>query len=200
MNIITNDILDKFLKLGKEIKSAYIYIIGNNVYGVDESFIYLKHTTFENTYNIDMAFNLNAMGTFIKNISLNQIKLVNPNLLYSSFDNTIEINNPELINRILTMVNNINNLLVSNNKTIERIPVRGESNFEYALESKAADGTSIFIYNKYVMTIFKNLLPLKKSDKVFLSIIDSKSATFLSNFTIERSKTKIEVYIMYLHL
>lgn len=199
MNIINIAILQDLLKVAKELKSEYVYINGNNIYGVDISFIYLKYMEFENKYNMNICFSVSKMTKFLKEVCLNEIKLVNPNLLYSSFDNTLEINNISLINKIESMIININNLKMSKT-TVQEQKVRGNVQFEYALESKSADGTGIFTHDKYVMTIFKNLIPLKKTDEVFLTIYDIDSRMFLSNFTVQRRKMKIEVYIMYLHL
>lgn len=192
-------ILQDLLKVSKELKSDYVYINGNDIYGVDDSFIYIKYMQFDNIYNINICFSVTSMATFLKNVCLNEIKLVNPNLLYSSFDNTLEINNISLINKIEAMIININNLKMKQ-ISVQNEPVRGIPEFEYVLESKSADGTGIFVYNKYVMTIFKNLIPLKKSDTVLLTIHDIDEKMFLSNFTVQRRKLKIEVYIMYLHL
>lgn len=199
MNIINITILQDLLKVSKELKSEYVYITGNNIYGVDNSFIYLKYMEFENQYNMNICFSVSKMTKFLKEVCLNEIKLVNHNLLYSSFDNTLEINNISLINKIESMIININNLK-TNEITIDCQNIRGIPQFEYILESKSADGTGIFTYDKYVMTLFKNLIPLKKSDEVFLTIHDIDSKMFLSNFTVQRRKLKIEVYIMYLHL
>lgn len=199
MNIINIAILQDLLKVAKELKSEYVYINGNNIYGVDISFIYLKYMEFENKYNMNICFSVSKMTKFLKEVCLNEIKLVNPNLLYSSFDNTLEINNISLINKIESMIININNLKMSKT-TVQEQKVRGNVQFEYALESKSADGTGIFTHDKYVMTIFKNLIPLKKTDEVFLTIYDIDSRMFLTNFTVQRRKMKIEVYIMYLHL
>lgn len=192
-------ILQDLLKISKELKSDYVYINGNDIYGVDDSFIYIKYMQFDNIYNINICFSVTSMATFLKNVCLNEIKLVNPNLLYSSFDNTLEINNITMINRIEAMIININNLKMKQ-ISVENQSVRGIPEFEYVLESKSADGTGIFVYDKYVMTIFKNLIPLKKSDSVLLTIHDIDEKMFLSNFTVQRRKLKIEVYIMYLHL
>lgn len=199
MNIINIAILQDLLKVAKELKSEYVYINGNDIYGVDELFIYIKYMEFDNKYNMNICFSVNKMSKFLKEVCLNEIKLVNPNLLYSSFDNTLEINNISLINRIEAMIININNLKMKK-ISVENLNVRGIPQFEYVLESKSADGTGIFVYDKYVMTIFKNLIPLKKSDNALLTIYDIDEKMFLSNFTVQRRKTKIEVYIMYLHL
>lgn len=195
------NILQDLLKIAKELKSTYVYIKGNYIYGVDESFVYLKMMEFNNIYNINISFVVNDMATFIKNVDLNEIKLPNPNLLYSSFDNTLEINNISLVHNIESMINSLSFNMNTSNKRIVLEPVRGLEDFEYILESKSADGSAIFRYNKYNMTIFKNLIPIKKSDKVYLTIYDDiDGGRFLSNFTVDRKKTKIEVYIMYLHL
>lgn len=194
------NILQDLLKIAKELKANYVYIKGNYIYGANEGFVYLKMMEFNNIYNINISFVVNDMATFIKNVALNEIKLPNPNLLYSSFDNTLEINNMTMINTIESMIQSISyNMSISHKKIISE-PVRGIQDFEYILESKSSDGSSMFRYNNYNMTIFKNLIPIKKADKVYLTIYDIDNTKFLSNFTVDRKKTKIEVYIMYLHL
>lgn len=194
------NILQELLKLAKELKATYVYIKENYIYGVDEGFVYLKVMEFNNIYNINISFVVNDMATFIKNVDLNETKLPTPNLLYSSFDNTLEINNISMINTIESMINSLSFNMNMSQKRIILEPIRGIQDFEYILESKSADGSSIFRYNNYNMTIFKNLIPIKKSDKVYLTIYDIDNTKFLSNFTVDRKKTKIEVYIMYLHL
>lgn len=194
------NILEYLFKVSKEVKSPLVYIKGNDLYGVDEQFVYLKHTKIDNIYGINIAFVSKDMNTFLKNVDLNEIKFVGENILYSSFDNTLEINNMDMINNIERMAMSIANmtsycptkLTVSNMRELE--------DFENIMTFKSADGIGIFRYQNYVMTLYNNLIPMKKADKLELTIYDLNERSFLSNFSIVRKKSRIEVYIMYLHM
>lgn len=194
------NILEYLFKISKEVKSPLIYIKGNNLYGVDENFVYLKHTIIDNIYGIDIAFKTNDMNAFIKGVDLNEIKLVGSNILYSSFDNTVEINNNDMIMNIERMIMNINNMTSYCNNKLLVSNIREIEEFENILAYKSAQGIGIFRYQNYVMTIYNNLLPVKKADKLELMIYNINERSFLSNFSIIRKKSRIEVYIMYLHM
>ena len=66
---------------------------------------------------------------------------------------------------------------------------------------KKTDGCFFYkpiINNKqYFMTLFPGLLPLNKADKVFLSIKDFGNH-FISFFTVEKKKYKVQVIVCYL--
>lgn len=194
------NILEFLFKISKEVKSPLIYIKGNDLYGVDEQFVYLKHTVIDNIYGINISFVSNEMNTFLKNVDLNEIKFVGKNILYSSFDNTIEINNNDMINNIERMIMSINNMTSYCNNRLVVNNMREIQEFENILAYKSADGIGIFRYGKYAMTIYNNLLPVKKADKLELTIYDLNDRSFLSNFSVVRKKSRIEVYIMYLHM
>lgn len=193
------NILEFLFKVSKEVKSPLIYIKGNDLYGTDEQFVYLKHTKIDNMYGINISFVSKDMNTFLKNVDLNEIKFVSQNILYSSFDNTLEINNMDMIMNIERMITSLSNITNSYNPLLVE-NVRDIQDFENILAYKSADGIGIFRYNHYVMTIYNNLLPIKKADKLDLVIYDLNNRSFLSNFLIKRKKQIIEVYIMYLHM
>lgn len=193
-------ILQFLFEVAKLVKSPLVYIKGNDLYGVDEQFVYLKHAKIENEYGISMAFSHQQMNNFLKNVDLNEIKFVGENILYSSFDNTLEINNLDLIHNIERMINSINGMLTTSFKKVVVNNIRSIPEFENILTYKSADGIGMFRYDKYVMTLYNNLLPIKKSDKLELNIYDINDRSFLSNFSIIRKKARIDVYIMYLHL
>ena len=194
------NILEYLFKISKEVKSPLVYIKGNDLYGVDEQFVYLKHTKVDNIYGIDIAFVSKDMNAFLKNVDLNEIKFVGQNILYSSFDNTLEINNTDMIMNIERMIMSINNMTSYCTNKLLVDNVRDIQEFEEIMAYKSADGAGIFRYDKYVMSIYNNLIPVKKSDKLELVIYDLNERSFLSNFNIKRKKQIIEVYIMYLHM
>lgn len=63
---------------------------------------------------------------------------------------------------------------------------------------KKTDGTFNLIHNGQWITMFPGLLPMVKSDKVYLSIYDTSETSFVAKFTVKKKKFDVYVYLAYL--
>lgn len=63
---------------------------------------------------------------------------------------------------------------------------------------KKTDGAFHLIYNGQWITMFPGLLPMVKSDKVYLSIYNTSETSFVAKFTIKKKKFDVYVYLAYL--
>lgn len=60
------------------------------------------------------------------------------------------------------------------------------------------DGAFHLIHNGHWITMFPGLLPMVKSDKVYLSIYDTSETSFVAKFTVKKKKFDVYVYLAYL--
>lgn len=76
--------------------------------------------------------------------------------------------------------------------------LKENEDFANVLAQKTADGIGIVrIGDCYAMTLYNNLLPVVKADKVELNIFDLSNRDFLSWFTIKKAKYTMDVLIKY---
>lgn len=194
------NVLEDVFAVAKLLKADYVYIKDNYIYGVDSNFVYFKTMRFDNIHNITIAFSINNMSAFIKGIGMNEIKCYD-NLLYSSFDNTCNINNMDAIYNIMRIHEDMFHIWNNCKLAAIDVPLRGNEAFEQIVSLKTIQGTKRFIYDRFSMTMCNNLVPVNKSDKVNLNIYDLTDNTFLSVFTVAKGKKYIiDVYIRYKHL
>lgn len=192
-------ILEDILKIVKMLKCDYVLINGNNIYGTNEGFNIFRYMEFDNKDNIKMCFVVNSMVKFLKNIGMNEIQIKGP-LLYSSFDNTIDIFNPILESDISNMHFRLYDKFNESYHKVIDVPILEDINFQKTLELKSADGAMSYKYDKYIMYIYNNLIPCNKGDKILLNIYDDLSCSFLATFITVKKKYKIHTSVMYLHI
>jgi hypothetical protein len=60
------------------------------------------------------------------------------------------------------------------------------------------DGTFHLIHDGQWITMFPGLLPMVKSDKVYLSIYNTSETSFVAKFTVKKKKFDVYVYLAYL--
>ena len=197
MNSFTLQIRE-LIEFAKVLKSDIIYIVGNMIYGTDLNFTYLKQVEYENTLGITLCYKQHDMNNFIKASTLD---IVYENGLLCSNIEKIDILNPVLANNMNNLFNAINNLSIQ--PVVHHIDnVRGVDEFEYAIALKSSQGISMYrISEQYILTLFKNLLPINKKDTVSLSIRDVDDYRFISRFIISKpKKVTIQVDIVYLKI
>lgn len=189
----------ELVEMTKVLKSDIIYIFGNIIYGTDSNFTYLKQMTFDNVLGISICYEQKLMNDFIK-LCTDTIVLDN-NVLLSNIER-LYINNDAYIRNILELERKINEMVLVNTNTINVDNVRENSQFEHAISLKSAQGIGLYKINEeYILSIFKGLLPINKSDKVSLSIYDINDNRFLSRFIVSKPKNKIiTVSVMYLKI
>lgn len=91
-----------------------------------------------------------------------------------------------------------------NNQIDYSVDLRKDAEFEACLNLKAKDGARIYKYKSpsskiYPISIFSGLLPVNKSDKVYLQVIEENNGqTFICKFIINKGFIEINKYIKYM--
>lgn len=79
--------------------------------------------------------------------------------------------------------------------------LKANENFNNIQAQKAADGMSMLRLNKkYILSLYKGLLPVNKADKVSVELYDIDSYSFLAKFIIDKRKFVINKYLVYFFL
>lgn len=52
----------------------------------------------------------------------------------------------------------------------------------------------------HLMTLFSGVIPLAKSDKLFLQVLDNSRSTFLARFRVQKKQSTVFVYLAYLKI
>lgn len=201
-----NDIIN-INEASKMLKQRDFILYKNSLYGLDNFNIYIcrididvNRLTPEAINNVGLQFNMRELSTFIKNLSIESSFEIDTNIqeniiytksgaaeLHIKIDNNLT----KMIENKINYANQIDSLCSIEEEITENIADL------YSL--KKDDGGYYYIHNnKYYMTLFSGLLPLNKSDKIFLSINDNGS-TFISRFRVKK-KYNIFVYVSYLKI
>lgn len=204
MVVSSKDFLD-LVELAKNIKCDIVYINGNTIFGVDDSFATLKKATINNPCNIFVCYRTLDMREFIKNIDSDRVQIDN-NSIRTSIDNIVYQMSGQVVMNIMDLANRIVLMTYTdlyNMKQPDYIneDIRQDINFENILAMKSADGAARYIAdNKYILTLFNGLLPINKKDKVSLKIYNIDIYKFLANFTIVKKGISMDIFIMYRHM
>lgn len=197
MNSFTLQIRE-LIEFAKVLKSDIVYVIGNMIYGTDSSFTYLKQVEYENTLGISLCYVQHDMNNFIKASTLDIV--YENGMLYSNVEQ-IDVTNPVYANNINNLFNAIN--MISTNPVVHHIDnIRGVEDFECGISLKSTQGIFMYKFNEeYILSIFKNLLPVNKKDAVSITIRDIDNYRFISRFIISKpKKVNIQVDIVYLKI
>lgn len=197
MNSFTLQIRE-LIEFAKVLKSEIVYIIGNMIYGTDSSFTYLKQVEYENVLGITLCYVQHDMNNFIKASTLDIV--YENGILYSNVEQ-IDVTNPVYANNMNNLFNAVN--MISLNPVVYHMDnIRGTEDFEYGIALKSTQGIYMYKINEeYILSIFKNLLPINKKDSVSVTIRDIDNYRFISRFIISKpKKVTIQVDIVYLKI
>lgn len=192
------DIVD----LGAALKADTIAIIGNKIIGTDENMTYFKVSDFDNINNYLLIYNVNEMREFLRSISIIDTVSFNGCDIASSVGGRINTFNNDKLFNINSCLSRIGCYINSINPIIENKELKEDDGFNSLLQYKSGNGVGLYkISEEFILSIFKNMLPINKNDYALLNIYDIDSLSFLSKFTIIKKKNiHIRVYIMYRHL
>lgn len=187
------------IEYAKCLKADIVYIYGNYIYGTDIGFSYLKQTMFNNELNLNICYIQKDMNNFMKEAT--DTIIFNSNMIASNTC-VLSVNNPIHINSFNRLSTNVNEINFSTQPSLVIDDIRSNNEFEDSINLKASQGIGLCKVNEeYIITLFKNLLPINKKDKVSLEIRDLVSDRFMSRFTINKPKNvSIMVDIMYLKI
>lgn len=191
----------------KALKQKDFILIDNAMIGLDNiqnmvTYILLD-TNFINNYNNGIIINQRALSAFIKTLSIES------DFTFDSMDNTIRtISGGEL-----TIIYNLPIAELACNKFKYAISL--DSDIKTAISEseipdvmiqiqgmKSADGYVGINYNGYYMTLFPSFLPTNKTDKMYVTILQSYTQfhTFVAKFRIKKKKFDVITYINYLKI
>lgn len=188
----------EIIEYGKNLKSDIVFIQGNTIYGADSGFNYLKSISFENDINLTIIYEQKKMNDLMK-VSTDTI-VYKDNIVQSGTD-FLYVNIPTYYSKFLGLIDRVDSLLRFNNTTLTVDNLRGQEEFENLINLKTSQGMGLFRVGEYILTIFKNLIPVNKKDIVRLDIKDLYDGRFLSTFTIIKPKNIIiTVNILYLKI
>lgn len=204
--ILTTSELVYINEAAKALKQKEFILIDNAMIGIDNiqdimTYVMLD-TNFINNYHNGIIINQRALSAFIKTIS------VESDFAFDSINNTIKtISGGELTlhydlptaelacNKFKYATSLDNNIQVS-------IPESEIPDIMNQIQSmKSADGAIGINYNGYYMTLFPSILPINKSDKMYVTIFQPfQLHTFIAKFCIKKKKFDIITYINFLKI
>ena len=205
----------------KALKQKDFMYYNYKLYGIDNidgyiTWVDLSESSHEYINYEGFVFNARELSAFVKDISTEEeFNIVfNPDnntcILYTINDTQLHIRND---NMLLSIVQNKINAINKERMSCEIGP--GYSNFVSDMRDitnevqdlfglRKTDGCyyykTIVRGNNYFMTLFYGLLPLNKSDKVFLSIYEPgiNSRSFMAQFMVVKKKFKVNMILCYL--
>lgn len=214
-NIIGKITVEELLQINeaaKALKQKSFAIFNCNVLvGLDNIDVCLKYTTMTTVLNEKsqilegMQINTRELSALIKSITIETelnifVDAINP-FVYILASNSFQI----ILNKA-----NINLeekfLMISNEIRSKGITCSSElinDNISKLFDMHKADGCLYYIHHdKYYITMFPGMLPLNKSDEVFLEIIGHEyESSFIAHFEVlKKKKYKISIFIRYLKL
>lgn len=209
----------------KPLKSSYILIDMNNIYGSDSNFCICRHMEATNidlnmkfiriltggrsnfivfsmdklkkyisekeSSTIDTQLNLYLNNTMITSVDMQLKEYMNTNIIIL-IDNSVDFNDPNLMHKMTSIINTVLPATY-----IHHEELRGDPNFENAIAMKAAEGSAIYKYKDYLMSIYGSLFPINKSDTVYMDLSAKINGYFIAKFTIVKKKIIITQWVKY---
>lgn len=196
----------------KALKSKTFQILNNVIIGINNidsyiTFVELDTDVFYNLSINNLIINSRDLSAFIKTIMLeSEFELEECNDRY-----TIHTMNGELklISRFDIKdsynINSYDRLRYAKYNIDMRTPLSNEKlindNIQDLFNLRKDDGCIYYIHEgKYFMTLFSGILPINKSDKVYLTIYPSDNNTFIARFRVNKKRFNVFIYLAYLFL
>ena len=170
---------ERIIKLAKSMKREYIYVTPNYILGTDVNLgtLSIIYTNSDEQYLGTMAV---LEGRALPDFA----ECMVPEILLDRFK------------YLLNVAVKVSEMTPALREDITNC----ESFINTSRDLKADDGAKMFLYDKYIMSNYKSLHPLNKSDKIFMEIYPGEYNTFLAKFTIFKKGYEIHEYIRYLSL
>jgi hypothetical protein len=191
----------------KSLKYSDFVFINNLLVGIDNintytSKVILDVNKLSNVSLIGLSFNQRELSKFVKSLSVESSFYIDENQpinkIYSS------VGAVELNIHIDSAMNNLVAAKINQSLDIDNLMINSEdvtADMEKLFSMRKGDGAFYYVsHDNHYMTLFNGLLPLNKSDKIFLSIYDAGYGTFTTRFIVKKSKFTIMVYVSYLSI
>lgn len=193
---------------GKALKQRDFILIDNAMIGLDNIQNIISYTLLDNNFFINhfngAIINQKELSAFVKTISIEsdfQIDFINGITKINTISGgelTIKLNQSfgELACDRFKYATLLNNAKIA-------IPVAEIPDIALKLQNMSkSDGFIGVDYNGYYMTLFPSILPINKSDKMYVTIFQpyTQLNTFIAKFDIKKKKFNIVTYINYLKI
>ena len=209
-NRLTTSELVYLSEAAKAMKQNTVLYVENYLIGLDYPdfyccYIHLNDHILSSYRTEGLIFNTKELSEFIKTISTEfDFKLDNNihTILKTKSNGTLVIDK-DFNNRYKTITMNKiyqNTNILNNCILVPERDVTVELSDLYSLH--AADGCITIKYrDKFLMTLFSGIVPLLKSDRLYVTIKDdiNRKNVFYANFKVKKKKFDVEVLIAYLN-
>lgn len=196
MNLSKKEITT-LVKAGKLLKSETIVIHGSRIIDVNNNIIL--------TY-IDLPFTLTTeiLSYRLQDLATLESIMNKDSIVFLDNLGNIYINNNIVVFNIYRNDITMYSFLMNINNMRNSIPmitinnIRDNEFFEHCITS-----TTNVLFNvkdRYIITLFKGLLPINKSDKVTLNIYNSDEYSFICHFAIDKKSFIHNMYMRYIYL
>lgn len=194
--------------MAKLLKNRVFYIIRGYMVGCDQinnllTYVKLDSNIFNNWQLDSCCINARDLSAFIKNITIEtkfDVFLDNDGYWHIRTMNGTDLTINQRPNiQAYDMI--VNMELLSTESMVPEEDVTDGLNGLYSL--KKDDGIIKFIHHqKYFITLFQPIIPLTKTDRIYLSILPGQTAgSFVAKFRIAKKKNQnVFVYIAYLYV
>lgn len=196
----------------KALKQKEFQIFDQFIIGVDNSatmqYVQLDSSIFVNNHRFEnIVINARELSAFIKTITLESEFILIPHLDQGFTTHTRAGGSLLFKKSFLT-----NMYCASSMDTFYRVqsmmqynPCQPEieitDNISQLFLMKKGDGSIRYNHlNRYMITLFSGLLPINKSDKVYLSIYHNSDCAFNALFRIKKKKFDVIICIAYLYI
>lgn len=205
MKLLTSDLI--YLNDAcKSLKCKIAMFLSNKLIGIDD-FNYMIFTNLDPD-NISvmpekgLIINQRELSKFIKSISVEsyfEIDPYNKNNVIHTMKEELSIYQDRKIESIviqrLKMTLNIDYQIYNINE------VNVSNDLEELYKASKSSGAIHYKYDDtHLMTLFGGIIPLNKSDKLYLKMYDNPDNTFLVRFRVHKKKFDVYVYLLFLKL
>ena len=190
----------------KSIKCRNVMWIDNKIISID-NFNYIKFTIL-NPDKISVfpkegyIINQRELSAFIKTITTeSQFSIDERNIdipLYT-ISGEFHIRKDKYIETII--INKLVQASILDNDMVNIPEVNMSEKLQQLYKLSKTSGSILYKYDEnHLMTLFAGVVPLNKSDKLFLKICDNSESTFIARFRAEKKSFNVFVYLLYLKL
>ena len=216
VNISINELL-QINESARALKQRNISYIKGYIIGIDDIDNYIIYTKINSNLipdylnqNYGLILNTKDLSAFCKSLTNEQGFDIDPNIennvIYSNMGSELNIHidftySGMYLSKALSPENDIEYNRHISCTIFSDFDIT--NNIAPLYNMKKADGIfTLKFMDQYFITLFPGLLPLTKSDKVFMTLMDKLDNTFICRFTIKKKKMipDVIVYVAYLKI
>lgn len=206
MNITTSELV-YINEAAKALKQKNFIIIDNAMIGLDNiqnilTYILLDSNFITNYFN-GIVINQRSLSAFIKALSIESDFQFNPdnNIIRTNNGSELSIGfDRELAQLACDKFKHA--MFLNETAQITILETEVQDIMLKIQNMNKADGSIFINYNNYHMTVFPSILPVNKSDKLYMTILQlyNEPYAFISKFRIKKKKFDVLTYVNYLKI